>query len=70
MKKNSYTVTYIRYTTHAQGHNQSTIWGARGWTLIHGVLPDEFLLKSVVIKVSEEITKAEHKYMNAYPLTL
>ncbi len=31
------------------------------------VLPDEFLLKSVVFKfISKEISRAEHEYMNIY----
>ena len=32
------------------------------------VLPDEFLLKSVVFKlISKEISRAEHEYMNLHP---
>ncbi len=32
------------------------------------VLPDEFLLKSVVFKfISKEISRAEHEYMNIHP---
>ena len=32
------------------------------------VMPDEFLLKSVVFKlISKEISRAEHEYMNIHP---
>ena len=33
------------------------------------VMPDKFLLKSVVFKlISKEISRAEHEYMNIHPL--
>ena len=41
--------------------------GGRVYSYIR-VMPDEFILKSVVFKlISKEINRAEHPYMNIHP---
>ncbi len=47
---------------------KSVNWGGGGEYSYVRVLPDEFLLKSVVFKfILKEISRAEHDYMNIHP---
>ncbi len=51
----------------------SAVWIGRGCIFIYScytrlVMPDEFLLKSVVFRlISKEISRAEHEYINIHP---
>ena len=48
-----------------RAETRALIWGGGGEYSYIRVLPDEFLLKSVVFKyISKEISRAEHEYMN------
>ena len=56
---------YIKNSS--RGVTRALIWGGGVYLYIR-VLPDEFLLKSVVFKfISKEISRAEHEYMNIPP---
>ncbi len=48
---------------------RALIWGGGGFVYSYiRVMPDEFLLKSVVFKlISKETSRAAHKYMNIHP---
>ena len=49
-----------------EGRSQSVNWGGGGYSYIR-VLPDEFLLKSVVITVDfKKNRRAEREYMNMH----
>ncbi len=51
-----------------RGATRALIWGGGGVYSYIRVLPDEFLLKSVVFKfISKEISRAENEYMNTAP---
>ncbi len=57
------------YGKHGQGRIARALIGGRGGVYSYTrVMPDEFLLKSVVFKlISKEISRAEHEYMNIHP---
>ncbi len=53
-----------------QGRSYSVNWGGGGGCIFIyiRVMPDEFLLKSVVFKlISKEISRAEHEFTNIHP---
>ena len=52
-----------------QGRSYSVNWGGGGGVYSYiPVMPDGFLLKSVVFKlISKEISRADHEYMNIHP---